>query len=162
MEALQNRTRGSREDASLCEYNQCHQLPIHSHHVSVSSSLCWQLKPWTETTPSCSSQKPLSHCWPAVGLQEEQVLLQETCSWLQELLSPPQQTAFLTRAQTLHLWIVVSNQAASSPLSQLYSTKDVVKQNLWSLYSNRASNSANTAARKEGEREDAVAGTAAA
>lgn len=79
----------------------------HTHTLSMSSSLCRQLKPWTETAPSYSSQKPLSHCCrPATGTgvvepQEEQVLLQET-SWslLQRLLLPLQQTAFLTRAQT--------------------------------------------------------------
>lgn len=171
MEALQNLTRGSREMLPCVSTTSIHCQDVHAH--SMSSSLCWQLKLWTETTPSCSGQKPMSHCCclaagaGAVELQEEQVLLQETSwSWLQQLLLPLQQTAFLTGAWTY--WspnlfdppkpstsaIPVSNQAFSSPHSLLYPTKDVVKQNLWSLYSNRASNSAHTAARKEGERED--------
>lgn len=83
-------------------------------------------------------------------------------SWHQVLLLLLQQMAFLTWAQS-HLGPnLLEPESLLLPLSLLYPTKDVVKQNLWSLYSNRATNSANTAARKEGERQDVVAGTAAA
>lgn len=106
--------------------------------------------------------------------RRSKVLLQETYwSWHQVLVLLLQQVAFLTWAQShfgqklldpqsLHLRHPGVKRSLLLPLSLLYPTKDVVKQNLWSLYSNRATNSANTAARKEGERQDVVAGTAAA
>lgn len=99
MEALQNPARGSRGEASRCEYNRCHRLPRHSHTHTLSMSQCLVL---SADSLNCEVQLLLlqqpegseSEATEAVEVQE-QVILQET-SWScpQGLLLPLQRRAF--------------------------------------------------------------------
>ena len=94
---------------------------------------------WSSRRSRCSCKKP-----PGLGSRG--------CSHHSKQPSSPEPK--ILDPQALHLCHPSAKASLLLPLSLVYPAKDVVKQNLWSLYSNRASNNANTAARKEGERED--------
>lgn len=160
IEALQNLTPGSREDTSLCEHNQCHQEPRCTHIraqslvLSADSFNC-ELKLLLPAAGWVTAAAR-SHC-RAVELQEEQVLPQTAWSWLQEPLLLLQQTAFLTRAQTywtpspLPSWCQ-PRPPPPPPPQPVVSSKGCGKAELVVPSIATGQVTANTAARKEGER----------
>lgn len=172
MEALQNLTRGSREMLPCVSTTSINCQDVHTHSqclVLSADSLNRELKlllpavarslwvtaaarllvqeRWSSRRSRCSCKKP-----PGLGSSSCSCHYSKQPSSLEP--EPTGAQTYLTPPKPSTSAIPMSNQAFSSPRSLLYPTKDVVKQNLWSLYSNRASNSAHTAARKEGERED--------